>query len=63
MSLGQRRTYWARAALRRTTLMPGQGTSGFVYVPVDPDAVRIVLHVDLGSQVVTVSFRQTRYEP
>jgi hypothetical protein len=38
-------------------------TTGFVVVPVDPKAARLVLHVDLGSQVVTVPFRQRRYEP
>lgn len=61
--LRQRRARWAQAALRRTTLAPGLRTTGFVVVPVDPKAARLVLHVDLGSRVVTVPFRQTRYEP
>jgi hypothetical protein len=61
--LSQRRARWAQSALRRTTLMPGMRTTGFVYVPVDPNAARLVLHVDLGARTVTVPFRQRRYEP
>ena len=61
--LSQRRARWAQSALRRTTLIPGMRTSGFVVVPVDPLAYTVVLHVELGSQTVTVPFRQTRYEP
>jgi hypothetical protein len=61
--LGHRRARWARSALRRTTLVPGMRTTGFVVVPVDPKAARLVLHMGLGSQVVTVPFRQRRYEP
>ena len=61
--LSQRRARWAQSALRRTTLVPGRRTTGFVVVPVDPKAARLVLHVDLGSQVATIPFRQTRYEP
>jgi hypothetical protein len=61
--LSQRRARWAQSALRRTTLVPGMRTSGFVVVPVDPLAYTVVLHVNLGSQTVTVPFRQTRYEP
>lgn len=30
---------------------------------VDPDAARLVLHVDLGVRTVPVPFRQRRYEP
>jgi hypothetical protein len=61
--LSQRRARWAQSALRRTTLTPGMRTTGFVVVPLDPDAVTLVLHVDLGSKTVTVPFRQRRYEP
>lgn len=61
--LGQRRMQWAETTLRRTTLLAGQRTAGVVYVPVDPRATRLVLHVDLGNRVVAVPFRQTRYEP
>jgi len=59
----QRRARWAQSALRRTTLTPGMRTTGFVVVPLDPDAVTLVLHVTLGSKTVTVPFRQRRYEP
>jgi hypothetical protein len=38
-------------------------TAGFVVVPVDPKATRLVLHVDLGARVVTVPFDQVRYDP
>jgi hypothetical protein len=62
-SLGQRRARWAQSALRRTTLTPGMRTSGFVVVPVDPDAYTLVLNVDGDPGVVTVPFRQTRHIP
>ena len=61
--LSQRRAQWAQSALRRTTLVPGMRTSGFVVVPVDPRAYTLVLHVEHDSGVVTVPFRQTRYKP
>ena len=61
--LSQRRARWAQSALRRTTLVSEMRTSGFVYVPVDPDAARLVLHVNLGPHVATVPFQQKRYEP
>lgn len=60
--LQQRRAQWAQSALRRTTLLPGERTSGVVYVPVDPRATRLVLHVNVGSRTVTIPFQQTRYE-
>ncbi|HKL88596.1 MAG TPA: hypothetical protein VJ884_06290 [Salinibacter sp.] len=61
--LSQRRAQWAQSALRRTTLVPGMRTSGFVIVPMDPRAYTLVLHVEHESGVVTVPFRQTRYKP
>lgn len=61
--LSQRRALWAQSALRRTTLVPGMRTSGFVVVPVDPLAYTVVLNVELGSETVAVPFRQTRYKP
>lgn len=44
-------------------LAPGMRTTGFVVLPVDPDAATLVLHVNLGLETVTVPFRQRRYEP
>ncbi len=62
-SLQRRRTRWAQSALRRTTLSPGMRQSGFVVVPVDPDAYTLVLNIEGRSDVVTVPFRQTRHTP
>jgi hypothetical protein len=61
--LGQHRARWAQSALRRTTLMPGMRTTGFVVVPVVPLTHRLEVHVDIGSAVMTVPFQQSRYDP
>jgi hypothetical protein len=52
--LSRRRARWAQSALRRTSLAPGMRTTGFVVVPVDPDAVTLVLHMNLDSETVPV---------
>jgi len=47
-SIEGQRNLWANEALRRHTLLPGTATSGFVYIPIDPNAkiVDLVLRVD-----------------
>jgi hypothetical protein len=50
---------WAAVALRRTTLFPGQGLAGFVYLPIDPAADKVWLRVHLvGLDEVWFPFKQ-----
>jgi hypothetical protein len=50
---------WAAVALRRTTLLPGQGLAGFVYLPIDETASQILLRVHLdGLPELTFPFKQ-----
>jgi hypothetical protein len=53
------RDLWSTAALRRTTLMPGRGLAGQVYIPVDPDARLVWLEVQIGGRRFPFWFRQT----
>lgn len=61
--LERRRFEWARRTLRRTSLPPGMGVSGKVYVPVDPDARFVLVHVGQDDRYVVFPYRQKKYEP
>jgi len=50
---------WSTAALRKTTLSPGRGTSGFVFIPVDTKAEYVWLQVYQGPSKFSFHFRQT----
>jgi hypothetical protein len=53
------RELWSTAALRHTTLMPGRGLAGHVYIPVDPDARLVWLQVEIDGRRFPFWFRQT----
>jgi hypothetical protein len=57
------RDWWANAALRRSTLMPGQTVRGWVLVPLDPDAEWVEVYVPLRSETARFRFRQSRFTP
>jgi hypothetical protein len=50
---------WSSDALRRTTLIPGRGTAGYVYVPVDTRAQVVWLQVMIDGRRFAFRFRQT----
>lgn len=50
---------WSNVALRRTTLFPGHGIAGNVYLPVDMKARRVWLFVDVGPHRFVFCFEQT----
>ena len=54
---------WLNEALRRTTLQPGQGLAGFVYVPVHPEATAVLLNVQAGGPETWFAFSQTTLTP
>jgi hypothetical protein len=47
------------AALRRTTLFPGQGLAGLVYVPVDETTTTLWLCMKAHDRSVWFPFQQT----
>jgi hypothetical protein len=50
---------WSTAALRRTTLFPGQILAGTVYVPIDPHARLVWIQVEIGMRRFPFCFEQT----
>jgi hypothetical protein len=50
---------WSTAALRRTTLFPGHGIAGYVYLPTDLHASRVWLMVRVGDHRFSFGFDQT----
>jgi hypothetical protein len=57
--IAARRTLWADAALRRSTLDPGDGVAGFVYIPYRKQARYVWLQVNAADRDFTFCFRQT----
>jgi hypothetical protein len=57
--IAARRALWADAALRRSTLEPGDGVAGFVYIPYRKQARYVWLQVSTGDRDFTFCFRQT----
>jgi len=60
-ALGQLQTewdFWANAALRRSTVAPGQSVAGVVMVPVYPKARYLWLHVKIGPRQFSFRFDQ-----
>ncbi len=57
------RNWWADAALRRSTLQPGQAVRGWVLVPVNVQAGWVELLVPIGGQMARFRFEQTRHKP
>jgi hypothetical protein len=54
---------WATVALRRTTLLPGEGVAGDVFIAVDETATLIWLRVDVGRTTFWFPFRQAVQAP
>jgi hypothetical protein len=64
-SISVQQTIWTNEALRRTTLVPGRGVGGRIYMPIYLDAQFVWLHVRSGGHVFSFQFRQavTRFDP
>lgn len=58
-TLASGRQSWSSSAFRRTTLPPGQGAGGFVYLPIDKSARYVWVHVRAGGQIIPFGFRQS----
>jgi hypothetical protein len=60
-TLERRRFRWSETTLRRTTLRPQTGISGYVYLPVVPNARYLLVHVGPPQHRVPFPYRQKRY--
>jgi hypothetical protein len=56
--VGAEKALWMNAALRRTTLAPGQTVSGFIYVPIEVNAQFVCLNVRVGGRIFQFMFKQ-----
>jgi hypothetical protein len=52
------RAQWENAALRKTTLMPGNRMAGMVYLARDMTANHLRLQMRIGNEVMVFPFRQ-----
>jgi hypothetical protein len=57
------RAHWSDTALRKTTLLPGRGTAGIVFIDRQLDAREIVLAVRIDEEALDFPFQQIRYDP
>ncbi|HVZ70808.1 MAG TPA: hypothetical protein VHJ20_00400 [Polyangia bacterium] len=53
------RELWSNAALRRSTIAPGAGVAGLIFIPIDTRAQFIWVHVRAGGHVFPFGFHQT----
>src|SRR5882724_3979769 len=58
-SVASQRELWSNVAFRRSTLAPGRGASGLVFLPIALKAQYVWLHVRAGGQSFTFGFTQT----
>jgi hypothetical protein len=58
LSIEEQRAVWSNGAFRRTTVTPGGGAAGLVYLSIDPKARYLWLHVRAGGQVFPFGFEQ-----
>jgi hypothetical protein len=56
------RSDWSSTALRKTTLLPGEGVAGVVFIDRQLDAGQIILAVRFDDHVLDFPFRQIRYD-
>jgi len=56
------RANWATAALRKTTLFPGDRVAGLVFLEKDPSASELSLQVRAGDDVLPFGFNQIAYQ-
>ena len=57
-SIDANRFAWSAAAFRRTTLLPGHGAAGLVYVPLRPEAKYVWLEVTVAGEDFSFPFQQ-----
>jgi hypothetical protein len=64
-SIEHRRQVWSDVAFRRSTVGPGHGASGLVYMPAEPSARYVWLYVEAGGRTFPFGFVQQvqRVEP
>lgn len=58
LSIADQREVWSNTAFRRSTVTPGGGATGLIYLPIDPKARYLWLHVRAGGQVFPFGFEQ-----
>jgi hypothetical protein len=56
------RSNWSDTALRKTTVLPGQGAAGIVFIDRQLDAREIVLAVRIDDKALDFPFEQIRYD-
>jgi hypothetical protein len=56
------RSNWSDTTLRKTTLLPGQGAAGIVFIDRQLDAREIVLAVRIDHEALDFPFEQIRYD-
>jgi hypothetical protein len=56
------RSNWSSAALRKSTLLPGNGVAGLVFIDKDPSASEVSLHIRSGDDVLPFPFDQTAHQ-
>jgi hypothetical protein len=59
MSISSQRQLWSNAAFRRTTLFPGKGAAGQVFIPIEPTARYIWVTIRAGGRRFPFCFHQT----
>jgi hypothetical protein len=57
------RAVWLASAFRRTTLLPGQGAAGLVYVPLKPNAKYVRLELTIAGHDFVFPFEQAVTTP
>jgi hypothetical protein len=57
-SISYQRQMWSNQALRRNSLLPGQGTSGDVFLPIFPSANYVWVQLRAGGQRFSFHFEQ-----
>jgi len=58
-SISSQQQLWADVALRRSTIPPGRGVGGRVFIPINTQARRVWLHVMVGGRTFSFPFTQT----
>jgi hypothetical protein len=57
-SIDAHRSVWSASAFRRTTLLPGHGAAGLVYVPLKPNAKYVRLELNVAGLAFVFPFEQ-----
>lgn len=59
-SLERTRSMWQTAALRKTTMYPGESVGGKVFFPVSPKARSLRMYLPIGSSLHTILYKQAQ---